>query len=126
MIAGVVGLGLVLVAGCSLFQNRPPIAAFVAHPVPDHPVWVRLDATGTTDPEGDPIVAYAWIFGADQPGVTIITPLGFLTKTVPVPEIVVDYVTEGEYTITLVATDARGKASDPVVRTITLPLPVAD
>ncbi len=111
------------IAGCSLFQNQPPVAAFVAHPVAGHPAWVTLDARGSTDPENDLIVSYAWTFGADEPGVNIITPLGFLTKTVSIPEIVIDYVTVDTYQVTLVVTDEKGKASAAVTQTITLPLP---
>jgi hypothetical protein len=123
---GVLALSVLALVGCSLFQNRPPVAVFVARPVEGHPAWVTLDASGSTDPENDLIVSYSWIFGADEPGVNIITPLGFLTKTVPVATIVVDYVTVDAYEVTLVVTDEKGKVSDPAVQTITLPLPPAD
>ena len=108
-----------LLGGCFLLPNRPPDALFnvVYDTVPTDPLVVVLDASPSTDPNGDAIVAYSWVFGDD---VTILTPLDF-TASVDVPELVVRYPVEGTYSLTLVVRDEQGASSAPVSRTITLP-----
>lgn len=109
---------LVLVAGCFLL-NRPPTSSFVVlYDVAEDPLVVDLDATSSSDPDGDAIVEYMWTFGDD---VEIITPLEF-TKLVTVPILRVRYPSEGEYTIQLLVRDERGVASDAgQTETIVLP-----
>ncbi|GAG01319.1 unnamed protein product, partial [marine sediment metagenome] len=83
-IAGPVALlaTLALVAGCFLL-SRPPTASFVVvYDVTEDPLVVDLDASSSSDPDGDAIAAYMWTFGED---VQILTPLEF-TKLVTVPK----------------------------------------
>lgn len=111
-------------SGCFLFQNRPPTAAFVVRydVVEDDPMVVDLDATASTDPDGDPIVDYLWVFGDD---VDIITPLTF-TKLVQTPTLRVRYPNEGTYEVQLVVRDDKGASSEPVTEEVVLPnIPVA-
>jgi len=113
-----------LLGGCFLLSNRPPEALFdvVYDTVPTDPMVVVLDASPSTDPNGDAIVAYSWVFGDD---VTILTPPDFTTQVataaVAVPTLVVRYPVEGTYSLTLVVRDEQGASSSPFSRTITLP-----
>jgi len=115
---------LALTSGCFLFQNRPPTAAFVVNYGVDEedPMVVELDATPSTDPDGDPIVDYLWAFGDD---VDIITPLTF-TQLVQTPTLRVRYPNEGTYNVQLVVRDDKGASSEPVTGQVILPnIPVA-
>jgi hypothetical protein len=109
----VVGLALLvgvlaLVAGCFLI-SRPPTASFVVvYNVTEDSLVVDLDASSSSDPDGDAIVAYMWTFGDD---VTILTPLDY-SRLVTVPVLRVRYPTEGEYTIQLFVRDERGLTSE--------------
>ena len=98
----------VLVAGCFLL-SRPPTASFVViYNVTEDPLVVDLDASSSSDPDGDAIVAYLWTFGDD---VEILTPLEY-TKLVTIPIIRVRYPVEGEYEIALFVRDERGLTSE--------------
>jgi hypothetical protein len=113
-----------IIAGCFLFQNRPPIASFVVlyNVDPEDVFIVDLDASASSDPDGDAIASYMWTFGDD---VTVLTPLDF-SKTVQVPVLRVRYPDEQEYVIQLLVIDERGAPSEPVTHTIVLPVvPVA-
>ena len=113
-----VGLG-----GCFLFPNRPPVAAFVPHynVVPGDPMVVDLNASISTDPDGDAIVHYQWAFSDD---LTIVQPLAHST-TVDHPILRVRCPTEGTYSVVLVVIDERGLASEPFTGvTITVPQPL--
>ncbi len=107
--------------GCFDFLNRPPEAAFVVtYDVnPEDPLVVQLDASASTDPDGDAITTYQWIFGDD---VTILTPLA-LTKTVYVPVLLIRYPDESDQprTVQLLVIDERGKPSDPVSQQVIVP-----
>ena len=110
--------------GCFLFPNHPPVAAFT--PIygvdSEDPLVVRLDASASTDPDGDEIVAYMWTFFQEdgQPADVTIIPQDFSATTTD-PVITVDFQVEGNYTVTLVVRDARGKDSDPVSLPVTVP-----
>ncbi len=109
--------------GCFLFPNHPPIAAFTTSlGDPDDPLVVRLDASASTDPDGDEIVAYSWTFFQEdgQPADVTILPKDYTTSTTN-PVITVRFPVEGNYTVTLVVRDARGKDSDPVSLEVTVP-----
>jgi len=123
-------LGLLLLAvagvgGCFLFPNHPPVASFTVTRGVDETdtssqMVVVLDASGSTDPDGDKITSYMWIFGDD---VAILTPLA-TTKTVTVPTIKVKYpVQTTDSKVQLVVVDSRGAMSDPVSQDITVPVP---
>lgn len=117
------GMGLVL-TGCFLLPNRPPLAAFTVHyNVTEDIMVVDLDASQSSDPDGDAITSYMWTFG-DQ-DTQIITPLT-VSATVPVEVLRVRYPDEDEYTITLLVIDERGAASVPVSQTIMLPVIIVD
>jgi len=110
---------LLVLGGCFLFPNRPPVAEFVVvyNVAAGEPLVVDLDASASDDPDGDEIVAYMWTFGDD---VDILTPLE-TTKLVTVPVLRVRYPAEGTYTVQLRVRDARGADSTSATETITLP-----
>lgn len=111
-------LGCLLLAGCELFQ-QPPVASFVVDYDVDltDPMVVDLNASASSDPNGDAITAYMWTFGDD---VTILTPLD-TTKTVTVPVLRVRYPLEGAYPVQLVVRNGLGETSTIVSGTVTLP-----
>jgi hypothetical protein len=113
----VVGL---IVGGCALFRNQPPVASFVIryNEVPGKPFAVVLDASGSTDPEGDAIVAYMWTFGDE---VDFIQPLGWSTRTVFVAEIIVEYPVEDSYLVKLAVRDEKGNVSQTVSGVVVVP-----
>ena len=115
--------------GCFLFPNHPPIAAFT--PIygvdTEDPLVVRLDASASTDPDGDEIVAYSWTFFQEdgQPADVTILPQDD-SKTTTEPLITVRFPVEGNYSVTLVVRDAHGRDSEPVTGQVSLPnIPVA-
>ncbi|MCX6094486.1 MAG: PKD domain-containing protein [Candidatus Bipolaricaulota bacterium] len=111
-------LSCLLLAGCEFFQ-QPPVASFVVHysVVSTDPMVVDLDASASSDPNGDVITAYMWTFGDD---VTILTPLD-TTKTVTVPVLRVRYPLEGAYPVQLLVRNELGETSAIVSGTVTLP-----
>ena len=113
-------LGAVALGGCFLFPNHSPIADVTVTYSSEDPLVVDLDASGSTDEDGDEIVAYMWSFGDDD--VEIIAPL---TSSATVTEelITVNFRFEGTYDVTLVVKDARGKLSEALPIEITVPLP---
>ncbi|HDL86139.1 MAG TPA: hypothetical protein ENH11_07445 [Candidatus Acetothermia bacterium] len=126
-----VALGVLLfavagVGGCFLFPNHPPVASFtVSRGVdlsnPNDQLVVILDASGSTDPDGDDIVSYMWALEED--GVTVIAPQG-TTMTVSNSILTVKYPVETTPSkVELVVVDSKGAMSDPVSQTITVPVP---
>jgi len=113
-------LGTVALGGCFLFPNHSPVASVTIANSSEDPLVLDLDASGSTDEDGDEIVAYMWSFGDDD--VEIIAPL---TSSATVTEelITVNFRFEGTYDVTLVVQDARGKLSTPLTMEITVPLP---
>lgn len=109
-----------LAGGCFLFPNRPPEAVIVIdyNVDPEAPTVVDLNASASSDPDGDAIVAYMWTFGHDE--VAIISPLTE-TATVNVPILRVRYPSEGTYTVQLLIRDERGAVSVPITETVILP-----
>ena len=109
-----------IVGGCALFRNQPPVASFVIryNEISGKPLAVVLDATGSTDPEEDAIVAYMWTFGDE---VDFIQPLGWSTRTVFVPEIIIEYPVEGPYPVTLAVRDEKGNVSSTVSGVVVVP-----
>jgi len=121
LLLAVVGIG-----GCFLFPNHAPVASFtVTRGVdlddPDSQLVVMLDASGSTDSDGDEIVNYMWVF--DEENVTVIAPLAS-SKTVTYPVLTVKYqVQVDSSTVELVVVDSRGGTSIPVSMTIMVPVP---
>jgi PKD repeat protein len=111
-------LGCLLLAGCELFQ-QPPVASFVVNygVDPADAMVVDLNASASSDPNGDAITAYMWTFGDD---VTILTPLD-TTKTVTVPVLRVRYRLQGAYAVQLLVRNELGETSTIVSGTVTLP-----
>ena len=112
-------LCVTLLGGCFLLPNRPPEASFVVIYDVDQtdPLVVDLDASSSSDPDGDAIVAYSWVFGDD---VTILSPLEF-SKLVQTPSIRIRFPFERTYGVTLVVRDGVGSSSAPVSQTVTVP-----
>ncbi|MFC2079756.1 PKD domain-containing protein [Candidatus Bipolaricaulota bacterium] len=107
-----------VLTGCFLLPNRPPDASLVVlYNVVEDALVVDLDASTSSDPDGDAITSYMWTFGDN---VDILTPLAY-SQAVNVSILRVRYPDEGEFAIQLLVIDERGAASDPVTRTITLP-----
>ncbi len=106
--------------GCSLFPNSPPVAEFQVRYFVDEedPMVVALDATESSDPDGDAITSYMWTFGDDA----VVTPKVY-TGTYEVPVLWVRYPDEGEYAPQLVVVDERGKPSEATSRPVLLPPP---
>ena len=121
ILVGSVVLTAGLLVACSLLPNRAPEAMFVVgyNTVPTDPLVVVLDASGSSDPDGDAIVSYSWVFGDD---VTMLDPLEY-TAAIQTPSIRVRYPVEDTYDVTLLVWDERGASSAPFSRTITLPNP---
>ena len=113
-------LGAIALGGCFLFPNHPPVASVTVTNSSEGPLVLDLDASGSTDEDGDEIVAYMWSFGDDD--VEIIAPL---TSSATVTEelITVNFRFEGTYDVTLVVKDAREMLSVPLKIEITVPLP---
>lgn len=90
------GLGMMLLPGCALF-NRPPVADVVASPTTGKaPLVVRLDASRSMDPDGN-VVNYKWSFGDGDSGTGARTEHTFVKA--------------GTYWITLTVTDDQGKTA---------------
>ncbi len=113
---------VVMLSGCFLFQNRPPEAAFtVIYNVDEADVLaVALDASASTDPDGDPLT-YKWSFGGEDVEVVPQVYSGTYTTAV----IWVYFPVEGEYTITLEVSDGISTpSSDSIaVGTVVVPYP---
>ena len=113
-------LGAIALGGCFLFPNHSPMADVTVTYSSEDPLVVDLDASGSTDEDGDEIVAYMWSFGDDD--VEIIAPLTY-SETFTEELITVNFRFEGTYDVTLVVKDARGKLSEALPIEITVPLP---
>ncbi len=119
-------LTVVVAGGCFLFPNHEPVASFTAtrgeNPSdPQDQLLVRLDASDSTDPDGDTIVKYMWAFSED--GVQQVEPHA-TTMTVYEPVLLVKYEVEVlSDEVTLVVVDSRNAMSDPVVKEISVPVP---
>lgn len=81
---------------------------------------VDLDASVSTDPDGDSITRFMWAFSDD---LALVQPVDF-SAVREVPVLRVRCPNEGAYTITLVVHDARGLGSTPVTQTIIVPAPL--
>ena len=118
-------LGAIALGGCFRFPNHSPIADVTIANSSEGPLVLDLDASGSTDEDGDEIVAYMWSFGDDD--VEIITPPeidGLVTSATVTEELItVNFRFEDTYNVTLVVQDARGKLSTPLPIELTVPLP---
>ncbi len=117
-------LACALLGGCFLFPNQPPIAAAIVLYNVDEtdPMVVVLDASTSTDPDGDLISSYLWAFSDD---LAIIEPLAY-SIAVDYPQLRIRCPNEGQYTATLLVRDARGLSSEPsapIAITVPQPLP---
>ena len=117
-------LACAALSGCFLFPNRAPVAIVAVHYNVNatDPMVVDLDASGSTDPDGDAIVQCKWVFHDDF---TIIEPLAYST-VVSYPKLRVRCPNEGQYVLGLVVVDDQGLSSDPlagIVVTVPHPMP---
>lgn len=117
-VAGVLLSGVLVIAGCDLF-NRPPEASFEVHYNVEEtdPLVVELDASASSDPDGDPLT-YQWSFGSDE-GVDVVPQV--YSGTYEVPVLWVDFRFEDVYEVTLVVRDDHGNASAPIQDTVLVP-----
>ena len=116
-------LACAALSGCFLFPNRPPVAVVAVHYNVNatDPIIVDLDASGSTDPDGDAIVQYKWVFYDDF---TIIEPLAY-SAVVSYPKLRVRCPNEGQYALGLVVVDDQGLSSDPLAGiAVTVPHPI--
>jgi hypothetical protein len=116
-------LACAALSGCFLFPNRPPVAVVVVHYNVNatDPMVVELDASGSTDPDGDAILQYKWVFYDDF---TIIEPLAY-SAVVSYPRLLVRCPNEGQYALGLVVVDDKGLSSDPLAGiAVTVPQPM--
>jgi hypothetical protein len=117
-------LACAALSGCFLFPNRPPVAVVAVHYNVNatDPMIVELDASASTDPDGDAIVQYKWVFYDDF---TIIEPLAY-SAVVSYPRLRVRCPNEGQYALGLVVVDDQGLSSAPlagIVVTVPHPMP---
>ena len=119
---GVIILGALAVGGCFLFPNRPPVAEFaiVYDTDPNDSLVVTLDATASFDEDNDRILDYMWTFPDEK--VDFIYPLAYSSRTVHEPIIIIRFPVQGNYTVTLMVRDERGKSSEaPDIKEIIVP-----
>lgn len=100
---GLAGEGQYTVVGNeSCRPNTAPLAHLDANPESGPaPLTVTLDASGSTDPDSDPITSYTFTFGDNDPDVTQAAPTIQHTYTTP-----------SNYLARVRVTDARGKPSE--------------
>ncbi len=110
ILGSVAVLSLALLASCVYVANMPPVASFTATPaVGTTPLDVSLDATASSDPDGD-LVAFVWSFGDGQTSSTSAFPF------------VHEFTVQSEartFTIVLTVTDDGG-AVDTAVQYVTV------
>ena len=88
--------------------NRAPVAALTRAPANGPaPLTVSFDASGSSDPDGDPL-SYEWDFGD---GTTATTTTATTQHT---------YTTAGTSTASVIARDGRGGVSAPATQTVTV------
>ena len=89
-------------------SNRPPLARMAPPSPASGPLATSFsfDGSGSTDPDSDAIVSYAWNFGDATSG------------SGPTASHV--YANPGCYTVTLTVVDARGASSPPVSRNVSV------
>jgi uncharacterized protein YjdB/PKD repeat protein len=94
--------------GSGTCHSPPPNQAPVARPGGPYrsEALVVFDGRASTDPDGNTPLTYAWNFGDGTTG-TGATPSH-------------SYTADGDYTVTLVVTDALGRASTPATTTATI------
>jgi len=124
-----VGVACALVSGCAYLLNQPPVAAFDAlfDTVEGEPLVVVLDASGSSDPDGDPVVEYLWAIskqGGDLGDGVEFYPAGWSTQRVTDQVITVKFPAQGSYLVQLLVRSERGGVRDDssvFERTLVLP-----
>lgn len=94
----------------TMTTNRAPIAEAGPNLMGQIGDSIRFNGTGSVDPDGDPIVSYAWNFGDGNTGAT--------------PESSNTYTSEGTYTVTLTVTDDGGLTGEDTT-TVTIAPPAS-
>lgn len=112
---------LAFVAGCFLL-NRPPIASFVVnYNTTEDPLVVELDASLSSDPDGDAITTYMWAFVMDDPeGPEVLAPLAF-SAVRQTPVLLLRFPVEGTAEIQLVVVDERATSSEVAAAPVVVP-----
>jgi len=95
--------------------DAAPVAQLSVSVLASPPLTVSASGANSTDTDATPIASYRFDFGDGTPAVVTNAPTSSTTHT---------YAAAGTYTVTLIATDTGGLASDPVSRTVTVGEPV--
>jgi hypothetical protein len=116
--------------GCTYLFNQPPVAVFDPQfpEIEGEPLVVVLDASGSYDPDGDPIVEYNWAVSKEGgdigDGLVPYEPEGWTTTRVTEPILTVRFPAQGTYTVTLLVRSEHGGtlgSSEVVSHTFVLP-----
>jgi PKD repeat protein len=91
--------------------EAPPTAHVTATQRANPALTVRADGSTSTDPDATPIASYSVTFGDNSAPVVINAPTTTCDHT---------YANPGTYTVTLIATDTGGLASQPATASITV------
>ncbi len=104
ILLGSVLAACLLLGGCFLLQNEPPVAMYTATPAEGGtPLYVAFDATDSYDPDGY-VSSYSWNFGDGETG------SGGTTSHA--------YTAAGTYSVTLTVRDDSGEGSSATGRVV--------
>jgi len=91
--------------------DRAPVASLAVTQAPSPALTVSASAAGSTDTDPTPIANYTFDWGDGTNATVVNAPTQTATHT---------YASTGTYTVTLIAKDTGGLASDPVTASVTV------